>query len=82
MPFNPCPACEGTGFFTVAAYHPDDPRTEATWDCDECGGTGEVEDDTGPDGWLSFDQIDANPRFNNATELVLVEHLGPGRIAM
>lgn len=45
-PATPCPECEGTGFFVGGAYHPDDPRCEATWDCDNCGGTGEVESDT------------------------------------
>lgn len=42
----PCDECEGVGFFTEGAFHPDDPRCEATWDCDNCDGTGEVESDT------------------------------------
>lgn len=41
--FHACPSCEGTGFFTSGNFHPDDPRCEATWDCSECEGTGEVE---------------------------------------
>lgn len=44
--YSPCPNCEGTGFFTAGAFHPDDPRCEATWDCEDCQGTGEVESDT------------------------------------
>lgn len=42
---RPCDECEGTGFFTSGAFHPDDPRCEATWDCETCDGTGEVEDE-------------------------------------
>ena len=44
--FHACPECEGAGFFTVGNFHPDDPRIEASWDCDVCGGSGEVESDT------------------------------------
>lgn len=48
--FSPCPDCEGTGFFVSGEFHPDDPRSSATWDCDNCGGTGEVDEPT----WEEF----------------------------
>lgn len=42
--FSPCPDCEGTGFFVIGEFHPDDPRSSATYDCENCGGTGEVDE--------------------------------------
>lgn len=45
-PTFPCPECEGVGFFTSGNFHPDDPRCEATWDCENCDGTGEVDYET------------------------------------
>lgn len=41
-----CPECDGVGYFTERAFHPDDPRCEASWDCEECEGTGEVDYET------------------------------------
>jgi hypothetical protein len=44
--FSPCPDCEGTGFFVIGEFHPDDPRSSATYDCESCGGSGEADDPT------------------------------------
>lgn len=45
-PTFPCPECDGVGYFTERAFHPDDPRCEASFDCEECDATGEVDYET------------------------------------
>jgi hypothetical protein len=45
-PSTVCPDCEGTGFFVIGEFHPDDPRSSATYDCESCGGSGEADDPT------------------------------------
>lgn len=68
-PASPCPECEGVGFFCGRSFHPDDPRCQISWDCDNCAGTGEVDatcqcgEPLDEQGWCaSCEEFDGEPQ--------------------
>jgi hypothetical protein len=58
-PTTVCPDCEGAGFFVIGEFHPDDPRSSATYDCESCGGTGEVDEPSYEDWAAPFRRLKA-----------------------